>query len=357
MNKYYVYVHRRNDTNEVFYVGSGCNDRAFVTGNRTKDWKDVVKYTSFTVTILKNNMTKNESLLFEKQMLSCYGDCVNKVTPATVNVIDDPDLYNYFEIDENSPSGLIRKFTVPSTSVKSGDIAGTLSKEDYWTVAFKRRHLKVHRIIWFLAYGHIDENILVDHINGIRSDNRLCNLRLVTVAENMQNKKIYQNNFFETGVSLNGLAFTATWKLDGKRFSKSFTFAKYGITQAYANAVSYRRFKSTSSIITNSRVRLFAENSTYMEYLQEICNALDNESSLKFGNVTGVNGISVNGESLTATTRLNGKVITRTFSLNKYSKEDAIKFCKEFLEDTKIMSEESLRLKWIKYKDWNKNGT
>jgi len=49
-----------------------------------------------------------------------------------------------------------------------------------------------HRIIWKLAHGV--EPDFIDHINGDRSDNRLSNLRSVTVTENMRNRKISCNN-------------------------------------------------------------------------------------------------------------------------------------------------------------------
>jgi len=49
-----------------------------------------------------------------------------------------------------------------------------------------------HRIIWKLAHG--TEPNFIDHISGDRSDNRLSNLRSVTVAENSRNRKLSRNN-------------------------------------------------------------------------------------------------------------------------------------------------------------------
>jgi len=48
--------------------------------------------------------------------------------------------------------------------------------------------LKVHRLIWFIHYGELP-NFTIDHINGNRSDNRIVNLRDVTVQENNKNRK------------------------------------------------------------------------------------------------------------------------------------------------------------------------
>lgn len=45
----------------------------------------------------------------------------------------------------------------------------------------------VHRIIWETFYGEIPEGYQIDHINTIRDDNRLENLRLVSCKENHNN--------------------------------------------------------------------------------------------------------------------------------------------------------------------------
>lgn len=57
----------------------------------------------------------------------------------------------------------------------------------------KKRIIAEHRIAWLLAYGEWPRGE-VDHINGDRSDNRLCNLREVDPASNMKNKATYSNN-------------------------------------------------------------------------------------------------------------------------------------------------------------------
>lgn len=45
-----------------------------------------------------------------------------------------------------------------------------------------------HRIIWRMMTGEIAHD--VDHINGVRSDNRWSNLRSVTRTENLRNRKL-----------------------------------------------------------------------------------------------------------------------------------------------------------------------
>lgn len=54
------------------------------------------------------------------------------------------------------------------------------------------REYAVHRVI-FDIMGVDVEDKQVDHINGIRDDNRWCNLRLVTPAENRMNTAVRGN--------------------------------------------------------------------------------------------------------------------------------------------------------------------
>lgn len=61
-----------------------------------------------------------------------------------------------------------------------------------------------HRVIWELHNGPIPEGMQIDHINHIRSDNRIENLRLVTAKENGRNKKLNALNTSGcTGVQFN----------------------------------------------------------------------------------------------------------------------------------------------------------
>lgn len=44
-----------------------------------------------------------------------------------------------------------------------------------------------HRFIWECFNGLITDNEVIDHINNVEDDNRLCNLQLVTQSENVKN--------------------------------------------------------------------------------------------------------------------------------------------------------------------------
>lgn len=58
---------------------------------------------------------------------------------------------------------------------KSGRRAGTKTSKGYVQVCISKRCYLAHRIIWKMAYGR--DPFIIDHINAVRSDNRLSNLR------------------------------------------------------------------------------------------------------------------------------------------------------------------------------------
>lgn len=57
----------------------------------------------------------------------------------------------------------------------------------------KSKNFSVHRLVYESFIGDIIEGREIDHINTKRSDNRLCNLRMLTHLENCNTKKTKKN--------------------------------------------------------------------------------------------------------------------------------------------------------------------
>jgi hypothetical protein len=75
----------------------------------------------------------------------------------------------------------------------AGKIAGRPDSGGHRQVTVGGSLYYVHRILWKVAYG-ADPEAQVDHINGVRSDNRLANLRSAKHEENSQNRQKHRNN-------------------------------------------------------------------------------------------------------------------------------------------------------------------
>lgn len=51
-----------------------------------------------------------------------------------------------------------------------------------------KKLLSLHRVVYELAHGPIPEGLSIDHINGDKTNNFLCNLRVVTHQQNHFNE-------------------------------------------------------------------------------------------------------------------------------------------------------------------------
>ena len=58
----------------------------------------------------------------------------------------------------------------------------------------EKKYHWVHRVVYTMHHGEIPEGMSIDHINNIRDDNRIENLRMCTHQQNHYNRGKQSNN-------------------------------------------------------------------------------------------------------------------------------------------------------------------
>ena len=100
-----------------------------------------------------------------------------------------------------------------------GDVAGSLSGR-YLSIRLLGERYQAHRLAWLYVTGSMPKEH-IDHINGNKLDNRFCNLREATSAQNSMN--MGKNSANTSGIK--GVTFhtkqnkwRASCRVNGKRF-------------------------------------------------------------------------------------------------------------------------------------------
>lgn len=99
-NIYYVYIHTRLDTGEVFYVGKGSGNRERSKHSRNRYWHNVVSKTEWISSVVQCNMSEEDSLLLEMWLIAKFrhsgvklcnmtdgGDGVRMDQPSTMKMV------------------------------------------------------------------------------------------------------------------------------------------------------------------------------------------------------------------------------------------------------------------------------
>jgi hypothetical protein len=93
-------------------------------------------------------------------------------------------------LEYNPESGLFVWKVRTGMRVRIDDVAGAIS-HGYVLIRLDGTLHRAHRLAWLWMTGAQPEEI--DHINGCRSDNRWCNLRLATRTQNNGNSVVHKD--------------------------------------------------------------------------------------------------------------------------------------------------------------------
>lgn len=108
-------------------------------------------------------------------------------------------------------------------------------------IKINKKSFMAHRLAWLFVYGEFPNGI-IDHINGNPSDNRICNLRDVSHAVNLQNqtKPMSNNKNGYLGVSPTGNKWQSQITVNKKKLHLG-TFEKPELAHA-AYLIAKRKF-------------------------------------------------------------------------------------------------------------------
>ena len=131
---FYTYIHMKETTGEIFYVGKGQGNRFKTTKSRSEYWKRTAKKYGVIVDIVAHGISEHEALLLEKKLIKIYGR-KNLGTGNLVNLTDGGEGYSgYICTDETrrklSEAGKGRKHTEEHKQYMSDIMKGRVFSDE-----------------------------------------------------------------------------------------------------------------------------------------------------------------------------------------------------------------------------------
>lgn len=102
----------------------------------------------------------------------------------------------------------------PVGTIKAGSVAGSFHSNGYRQISIDGRRYYAHRLTFLYMEGAMPP-AQVDHVNGVRDDNRWCNLRHATPSQNSANTRV-RSVLGVKGVARNHKRFKATIQINGQ---------------------------------------------------------------------------------------------------------------------------------------------
>jgi len=123
------------------------------------------------------------------------------------------EINRIFAYDEKT--GIFTRKISTARCTKVGDIAGYVNSQGYVIIKYLGEAYKAHRLAWLISYKEWPVGD-IDHIDGVKSNNAISNLRDVTRSKNSLNTKtVSKNKSGYRGVSLHNGKWRARIMVNG----------------------------------------------------------------------------------------------------------------------------------------------
>lgn len=96
-------------------------------------------------------------------------------------------------LDYDPETGVFTYKYAVARCIKVGFVAGAIDTSGHRQIKVFGRGYSAHRLAWLYVHGEWPA-LHIDHINGVKDDNRIANLRLATRSQNLHNRKNLRNN-------------------------------------------------------------------------------------------------------------------------------------------------------------------
>lgn len=150
----------------------------------------------------------------------------------------------FFEFVKYDPeTGVFTWVKSPSANSPKGSIAGSTDTAGYRRISLLGKQVSAHRLAVLWMTGSMPEDE-VDHINGIRSDNRWANLRVCDQSQNRQNVNIRSDN--KVGVK-------------GVRITKNGRFEAQVIANKTRKSATFMTLSEAAEWVRSTRIAMHGE--------------------------------------------------------------------------------------------------
>jgi len=142
---------------------------------------------------LEAEMVAHAATIQREARLSLEKEALEKKLAEYENELGILTVNRAREFFDYDPTTGILTWRISKGTIKAGSAVTSINCKGYMNVKVGHKTHQAHRIAWMVHYGETPQSE-IDHINRVKTDNRIENLRCVSHSENMFNTHLRPDN-------------------------------------------------------------------------------------------------------------------------------------------------------------------